>query len=175
MLLRAATDDDLPALLDLHNNAVRELRAIWTDRLDTLEDRRNWLEGRRAAGLPVIVAVDEHGGLIGYSSYGPFRAKEGYRLTMEHSIYVNQTAQGKGIGKALLADLIERAKAAGVHVLVGAVDADNAASLALHARFGFTETGRLPQVGFKFGEWLDLVFMTLILDTAPAPAAGTAV
>ncbi len=175
MQLRPATHEDLPALLDLHNTAVRELRAIWTDRLETLEDRKKWLEGRQAAGLPVIVAIDEDGGLLGYASYGPFRAKEGYNLTMEHSIYVSKAAQGKGTGKALLAELIERAKAAGLHTLVGAVDADNAASLALHARFGFTETGRLPQVGFKFGQWMDLIFVVKVLSDTAAPPAGSAV
>jgi phosphinothricin acetyltransferase len=175
MLLRPATLDDVPALLDIHNDAVRRLAAIWTDKQETLAERQAWFTGRTGAGLPVIVAVDDAGTILGYGSYGPFRAKEGYRLTMEHSVYVTEAAQGRGVGKALMQRLITKAKASGVHVLVGAIDAENATSIALHERLGFETTGRLPQVGFKFGRWLDLVFMTLILDNAPAPAAGTAV
>lgn len=175
MLLRPATLDDVPALLDIHNDAVRRLAAIWTDKQETLADRQAWFTDRTGAGLPVLVAVDGAGTILGYGSYGPFRAKEGYRLTMEHSVYVTEAAQGRGVGKALLQRLIGEAKASGVHVLVGAIDAENATSIALHARLGFETTGRLPQVGFKFGRWLDLVLMTLILDDAKAPAAGSAV
>lgn len=175
MLFRPATLDDVPALLDIHNDAVRRLAAIWTDKQETLAERQAWFSGRTGAGLPVIVAVDDAGTILGYASYGPFRAKEGYRLTMEHSVYVTEAAQGRGVGKALLHRIIVEAKASGVHVLVGAIDAENAASIALHEKLGFEISGRLPQVGFKFGRWLDLVFTTLILDNAPAPAAGTAV
>ena len=169
MKIRNATSADLPALLDIHNDAVRTLKAIWTDKLDTLEDRRAWFDGRKAAGLPVIVAETEDGAVAGYGSFGPFRAKEGYRLTMEHSIYVAPDARGKGIGKALLLRLIDLARADGCHVLVGAVDGENAASVALHQKCGFEITGRLPQVGMKFGQWLDLVLMTLVLDDRPVP------
>jgi L-amino acid N-acyltransferase YncA len=169
MHIRSATFADLPALLDIHNDAVRTLKAIWTDKLDTLEDRRAWFDGRKAAGLPVIVAETEDGTIAGYGSYGPFRAKEGYRLTMEHSIYVAPGARGKGVGKALLVRLIEQARADGCHVLVGAVDGENAASVALHQTCGFEITGRLPQVGMKFGQWLDLLVMTRVLDDRPVP------
>lgn len=175
MLIRPATLDDVAVLLDIHNDAVRRLAAIWTDKQETLAERQAWFSGRTSAGLPVVVAVDNAGMILGYGSYGPFRAKEGYRLTMEHSVYVTEAAQGQGVGKALMQRIIAEAKASGVHVLVGAIDAENATSIALHEKLGFEATGRLPQVGFKFGRWLDLVFMTLILDDAPAPAAGTAV
>ncbi|MBD1544820.1 GNAT family N-acetyltransferase [Roseibium aggregatum] len=167
--LRNATSADLPALLDIHNDAVRTLKAIWTDKLDTLEDRRAWFDARKDAGLPVIVAETEDGTVAGYGSFGPFRAKEGYRLTMEHSIYVAPEARGKGIGKALLVRLIDMARADGYHVLVGAIDGENTASIALHRQLGFEITGRMPQVGIKFGQWLDLVLMTLVLDERPAP------
>lgn len=175
MLIRPASFDDVPALLDIHNDAVRRLAAIWTDKQETLAERQAWFSGRTGAGLPVVVAVDNAGMILGYGSYGPFRAKEGYRLTMEHSVYVTEAAQGQGVGKALMHRIIAEAKASGVHVLVGAIDAENVTSIALHEKLGFEATGRLPQVGFKFGRWLDLVFMTLILDDAPAPAAGTAI
>ncbi len=169
MHLRHATPADLPTLLDIHNDAVRSLRAIWTDRLDTLEDRKAWFETRTQAGLPVIVAETEDGKVVGYGSYGPYRPKEGYRLTMEHSVYVTRQARGTGAGTALLAKLIEQAREDGYHVLIGSVEAENTASVALHRKLGFEIAGRLPQVGMKFGEWLDLYLMTLVLDGRPMP------
>jgi len=169
MHIRPATSADLPALLDIHNDAVRTLKAIWTDKPDTLDDRRAWFEARREAGLPVIVAETDDGTVAGYGSYGPFRPKEGYRLTLEHSVYVAPDVRGRGIGKALLVRLIELARADGCHVLVGAIDGENTGSIALHRQLGFDVTGRLPQVGMKFGQWLDLVLMTLVLDDRPVP------
>lgn len=172
MHLRPAEDRDLPALLAIHNHAVRELTAAWTTIEDTLDDRRLWLEGRRADGLPVLVAVDEADQVLGYGTYGAFRARPGYRLTAEHSVYVATQAQGRGIGKTLMLALIDRARAEGYHVLVGAVDSSNEASLALHASLGFDVSCRLPQVGHKFGRWLDLVLASLVLDDRELPPAA---
>ncbi|ADZ72147.1 GNAT family N-acetyltransferase [Polymorphum gilvum] len=172
MHLRDATAADLPALLAIHNDAVRTLKAIWTDKTETLEDRRTWFDGRRAAGFPVIVAEDAAGRVVGYGSYGPFRAKDGYRLTLEHSVYVDPATQGRGVGKALLKRLIELARADGYHVLVGAIDGENETSIALHRQFGFETVGRMPQVGIKFGQWLDLVLMTLVLDNRSEPPSA---
>lgn len=174
MLLRDATPDDLPALLDIHNDAVRTLKAIWTDKLDTAEDRRSWFEARRQAGLPVVVAEMPDGTVAGYGSYGPYRPKEGYRHTMEHSIYVLPQARGSGMGHALLARLVELARQNGHHVLIGSVESGNAASIALHRKLGFEVSGRLPQIGAKFGQWLDLVLMTLVLDGRTAPGTDMA-
>lgn len=170
MILRWATAADLPAILEIHNDAVKTLAAIWTDTLETLEDRERWLAARQAGGFPVIVAED-HGVVLGYGSYGPFREKSGYDLTMEHSVYITPEARGKGAGSALLQKIIKLAKENGIHVLVGAIDSDNDGSIRLHERFGFKTTGQLPQVGFKFGRWLDLTLMTLILNNDPAPAS----
>lgn len=174
MLLRDATPADLPALLDIHNDAVRTLKAIWTDRQDTAEERRQWFEARTSAGLPVVVAELPGGTIAGYGSYGPYRPKEGYRHTMEHSVYVVPQARGSGVGQALLARLVERARNDGYHVLVGSVESGNTASIALHRKLGFEIAGRLPQIGAKFGQWLDLVLMTLLLDARPAPVEDLA-
>ncbi len=167
--LRSATQEDLPALLTIHNHAVENLLAAWTTKTETLEQRAEWLKERQQAGLPVIVAEDDYGNVIGYGSYGPFRYREGYRLTVEHSLYVTENARGSGVGRALLERLIHLAREAGYHVLVGGVDGENEASLALHEKCGFEITGRLPQVGQKFGRWLDLVFVSLVLDEREVP------
>jgi phosphinothricin acetyltransferase len=106
-----------------------------------------------------VLAARDGSGLVGYASYGPFRAPSGYRLTAEHSLYVRENARGRGIGKALLTALIDKACAQGLHVLIGGIDSENSLSIALHKAFGFEETGRLPQVGRKFDRWLTLVFL----------------
>ena len=106
--------------------------------------------------------------MVGYGSFGDFRPFEGYRFTVEHSVYVAEGVRRRGIASALLAALEERARDMGKHVMVGGIAADNEASLKLHARLGFVETGRMPEVGFKFGRWLDLVLMQKRLAAPPA-------
>ena len=111
----------------------------------------------------MLVARGEDGAVLGYASYGAFRAYSGYRHTVEQSVYVHQDARGQGVGKALLARLVERARAQGLHVMVGALEAGNQASLGLHAAQGFVETARMPEVGRKFERWLTLVMVQKIL------------
>lgn len=168
LLIRDAAPADAAAILTIYNQAVRETTAIWNSIESDLAGREAWLAERTAAGFPVLVA--EIGGAVaGYASYGHFRAWPGYRFTVEHSVYVAAEAQGRGVGRALLAALIERARADGKHAMIAGVEAGNAASIALHAALGFREVGRLPQVGAKFGRWLDLAFLQLTLDERGAP------
>jgi L-amino acid N-acyltransferase len=160
-LIRHATEADLPAILAIYNDAVENTTAIWNETPVDLDDRRAWLTTRTESGFPVLVA-ERDGETIGYASYGPFRAFEGFRHTAELSVYVNKAAHGGGIGRLLLTGLIEEARQRGVHVLIAGIEAGNTPSIRLHASLGFTETGRLPEVGRKFGRWLDLVFMQRI-------------
>jgi phosphinothricin acetyltransferase len=158
MQIRPAREADLPAILAIYNDAVVNTTAIWNDDLVDLDNRKTWFEARSRQGFPVLVAEAE-GAVLGYASYGDFRPFQGYRFTVENSIYVAAAARGQGAGKALLAALIEHATAAGKHVMVAGITADNAVSIRLHERQGFTETARMPELGFKFGRWLDLVFL----------------
>ena len=167
--LRRARGDDIEAILAIYNASVAVDTASWDSAPQTLAERQAWFEERAAAGHAVLVAVDDADTVLGWGSWGPFRAKHGYRLTMEHTLYVAEGARGTGLGRLLLQGLIDTASHAGVHVLVGALTQENTASLALHERLGFVEVGRLPQVGAKFGRWLDLVLVQRILDDAPAP------
>ncbi len=174
MLIRDAEPKDIPAILVLYNQAVRSTTAAWTTREETLDERLSWFEERLEKNLPVLVAVSEGNGksdgdVLGFASYGAFRPREGYRLTAEHTVYVDPRAHRQGIGRALLSRLIDIAEARGVHVLIGGIDGENAASIALHEKLGFEITGRLPQTGTKFGRWLDLVFMSRVLNTMAAP------
>ncbi|MCK7614127.1 GNAT family N-acetyltransferase [Roseibium sediminicola] len=169
MHIRDAKAEDVPAILALYNHAVRETTAAWTNREETLNDRLTWFEGRKNQGLPVIVAVNGEDKVVGFASYGPFRAKEGYRFTAEHTVYVDPAEHRKGIGRVLMNRLMEIAEGNGIHLLVGGVDGANSASIGLHQSLGFEVTGRLPQTGTKFGRWLDLVFLTKVLKETDAP------
>lgn len=160
--IRPATEDDLPAILAIYNDAVLNTTAIWNDTPVDLANRRAWFDARRAQSYPVLVAVSE-GEVAGYASYGDFRPFEGYRFTVEHSVYVAASARRRGIATGLLEALIAEARTNGKHVICGGIDGANAASLALHKKLGFFETARMPEVGRKFGRWLDLVFVQKVL------------
>lgn len=169
MQILDATEADLPGILDIYNDAVRTSTAIWNDTLVDLDDRRAWWQGRVAQRYPVLVTRDDDGTVLAYASFGDWRAFEGYRLTVEHSIYVREDQRGRGIASQLLPVLVDRAREIGKHVMVAGIESGNAASIRLHTRHGFRITGEMPQVGVKFGRWLDLTFMQLTLDTRSAP------
>jgi phosphinothricin acetyltransferase len=166
MLIRAATEADVPGILAIYNDAVLRTTAVWNETPSDLEGRLDWFRSRTGAGFPVVVAVE--GTLVeGYASFGPFRPFEGYRGSVEHSVYVRAGARGRGLGRALMEALFPLARAMGKRVMIGGIDGSNEASLALHARLGFREVGRLPGVGEKFGDLLDLVFMQKELAARP--------
>ena len=163
MILREAMADDLPAIAAILNAEIASGTASWTETPKTADDMAAWFAERRQGGFPVIVA--EGGGeVLGYASYGPFRRGEGYRETIEHSVYVSRAARGRGIARLLMERLIAAARAAGYTRMVGGVSADQPASLGLHRALGFEEQGRLKGVGVKRGKRLDLAFMVLALD-----------
>src|SRR5262249_24899001 len=116
--------------------------------------------------------ISDEGGLLGFGSYGVFRAWPAYKYTVEHSIYVEASCRGRGIGKLLLQEIITSARAQNYHMLIGGIDSQNSASIGLHKRFGFHHAGTLHQVGFKFGRWLDLAFYQLMLETPITPTDG---
>lgn len=161
MLIRDATEADLPAILAIYNHVIATSNAVYTETPSTLEDRQAWLAARRAGNFPVLVADD--GGVLGFASFGDFRPWPGFALTVEHSVHVHDAARGRGVGTALMQRLIPEAQARGKHVMIGGIDAANAASIALHRKLGFTEAGVLREVGRKFGAWLDLLFMQRML------------
>ena len=163
--IRPATEADLPAILAIYNDAVMNNTAIWIETPSDLADRAAWLAARQQGGFPVLVADDGQAAakVLGYGTFGQFRPYEGFRHTVEHSVYVSDQAQGRGIGKLLLAALITEARLRGKRVMVGAIDATNYVSLALHEHMGFEETGRMNGVGEKFGKRLDMVLVQLAL------------
>ncbi len=163
--IRDARVDDLPGILAIYNEVIATSTAVYREDPATLDDRRQWFDARLAQGYPILAAVDGSG-IVGFASYGDFRSWPGYRFSVEHTVHIRDGQRGRGVGTALMQALIGRAVAQGKHVMVGGVDADNEASLRFHERLGFVRAARLQQVGFKFGRWLDLVFVQRILDGA---------
>lgn len=161
--IRNATTVDLRAILSIVNHAIAHTTAIYDYDERSLDAQKAWFDEKMSEGFPVIVAELE-GNVVGFGAYGTFKPKVGYRFTVEHSVYVADGLTGKGIGKLLLARLIELAKAQKIHMMVGYIDADNTGSIAFHKQFGFSESGVLKEVGFKFGKWLDVSMMQLRLD-----------
>jgi L-amino acid N-acyltransferase YncA len=167
MQIRDACETDTPGILRIYNDAVANTTAIWNEQPSSLEQRIAWLAARRQSGFPVLVAA-EGADILGYASFAAFRPWDGYRNTIEHSIYVDATARRRGVGRGLMDELIARARAMKKHVMVGGIEAANEPSLRLHARLGFTRAGHLRSVGRKFDRWLDLVFMQLMLEDEAA-------
>jgi phosphinothricin acetyltransferase len=162
-IVRDATDADLVAIRDIYNDAVEHTTAIWNEVLVDVDNRREWLAARVARGYPVIVA-ERDGKVAGYASFGDWRAFDGYRHTVEHSIYVDKNARGGGIGETLMRALIERARALDIHVMIASIEAQNAPSIRLHEKLGFRTVGTFKEVGTKFGRWLDLTCMERHID-----------
>jgi phosphinothricin acetyltransferase len=166
MQIQDAAEADLPAILAIYNEIIASSTAIYTEQALSLGERQAWFEGRRNRGFPVLAGLDGHE-LLGFASFGDWRGwPDGYRYTVEHSVYVRTDARGTGVGTALMQELMARAAAMGKHVMIGAIDAANAASLRLHAKLGFEEVAHFREVARKSGRWLDLIFVQRILARA---------
>ena len=163
VILRPATEADLPEILDIVNHAILHTTANYDYEPHSLEVQTDWYRDKISHGFPVLVAEFENKA-VGFATYGTFRQKFGYRFTVEHSVYVTDKLTGKGIGRQLLTALIELAKKEKYHTMIGVIDKANADSIAFHQQFGFTESGVIKDVAFKFDKWLDVSIMQLILD-----------
>lgn len=162
MFVRPARPEDIPALIRIMAPVIASSTASFSDTERSEDDWVALIASRRRDGRELFVA-EEAGAVIGYATYDQFRANSGYRHTMEHSVYIDDAARGRGTGRALMQAVEAHARAAGHHAMFGAIDAENAASIAFHERLGYTQAARLPQVGHKFGRWLDLVLMQKFL------------
>jgi len=160
--IRPAIFADIDTILEIVNHQILHSTSNYDYEPHDFETQKLWFEEKQAKNLPIIVAEFENAP-IAYATYGTFREKIGYQYTVEHSVYVAQEFIGQGVGKLLLAELIRLAKEQGYHVMIGAIDAENAGSITFHEKFGFTVAGTIREVGYKFDHWLDLVFMQLIL------------
>lgn len=160
------------AILDIFNEAIANSTALYDYQPRTLDSMVSWFATKETHYFPVIGAINEADTLLGFASYGTFRAWPAYKYTVEHSVYIHKDHRGKGIGHALMQQLIAAAMAQQYHVMIGGIDVTNIASIALHEQLGFIHAGTITHAGFKFGRWLDLAFYQLLLPTPEHPLDG---
>lgn len=165
-LVRTYQESDAEALRMIINDTILYTSHNYDYHPKSLEEVQTLFKEKMRDGFPILVG-EINGETCGYATFGKFRAKPGYNRTIEHSIYLNEKAQGKGLGSEMMRQLIGLAQEQGYHVMIAGMDSENLGSYRFHQRLGFQETGRMPEVSFKFGNWLTLVFMQLILDKKP--------
>jgi phosphinothricin acetyltransferase len=168
-VLRMAEEADAPGMLAILNDVILHTTAIYTDRAETLEERLAWMRKRQEWGYPVLVAdCIRGGGILGFAAFSDYRnGWDGFRHTVEHSVHIHADARGRGIGQTLVATLMEQARAMDKHVMLASIDASNQPSIRMHEKLGFNQVALLPQVGCKFGRWLDMVVMQARLTETP--------
>lgn len=171
-LVTCTHDRHAQAILDIFNDAILTSTALYDYQPRVLASMASWFATKANGNFPVLGLEDEAGTLLAFGSFGTFRAFPAYKYTVEHSVYVHKDHRGRGLGRDVMQALMAEARQRDVHAMVGAIDASNAGSIALHERLGFRHVGTLPQVGFKFGRWLDLAFYQLLLDTPHQPVDG---
>ena len=166
IVIRDASDDDAARISDIFNQAIPRGDAEWTEEFHTPAERLDWIHDRVATGRPVLVA-DRDGEVLGVASYGDFRdstCRSGFRRVCEHSVYLDDAARGTGAADALMDELEAIATTTGLRWMIATIDAANERSLAFHARRGFVEVGRMPEIGYTFGTWRTMVIMQLELS-----------
>ncbi|MFY9316604.1 MAG: N-acetyltransferase family protein [Burkholderiales bacterium] len=165
MLVRSAAPADLPAIQAIYAHHVLHGLASFEEVPPSVEEMRRRYEDVARQGLPYL-AAEEKGELLGYGYCTLYRTRSAYRYTLEDSVYVKQGFQGKGIGKAVLQELITRCEALNYRQIIAVIgDSANAGSIKLHASLGFVRAGLLRSTGFKFGRWVDSVYMQLPLGS----------
>jgi L-amino acid N-acyltransferase len=170
-MIDQACSQDLAQILAIYNEVIRNSTAVFSSEEYTPERGESWFEAKEKRGFPMLVARDASG-ITGFGTFGEFRAWPGYRHSVEHSVHVRADCRGRGVGRALLTALVARATEMGNHVMIAGIDADNVVSIGLHSSLGFARVGHFHEVAFKFGRWLDLVFMQCILPPTGKSGIG---
>ena len=171
-IIQCSYERHAAAILDIFNDAILHSTALYDYQARTMDNMVSWFNNKEAGNYPVIGIESESGELMGFASYGSFRAYPANKYTLEHSVYVANAHRGKGIASLLMQRLIELAQEQNYHTLIGSIDASNQPSIALHEKLGFTHAGTIRHAGFKFGDWLDLAFYQLLLPTPFQPVDG---
>jgi phosphinothricin acetyltransferase len=161
-----------PQILAILNEAIANSTALWDYRPRTLAMMEPWFDAKEKGSFPVLGFVDEHDQLLAFGTYGTFRAWPAYKYTVEHSLYVESSARGRGLGTQMLEALVKLAEQQGYHNLIGGIATENAASIKTHLKCGFEPCGTIRQCGFKFGRWIDLSFYQRVLATPREPVDG---
>lgn len=162
MTIRPATAEDLLPINDIYNHYVLHSTCTYEELPESMDGRQRWF-ANHSDQHPVIVATQEDH-LVGWGSLSPYHPRSAYRRTVENSVYVHPEHHRRGIGSLLLAELIRQSRQLDHHAIIALIDATQPASVALHERFGFEHVGHLKQVGYKFGRWLDVIYMELLAN-----------
>jgi L-amino acid N-acyltransferase YncA len=170
-MIRHIQEKDLHDILKIYNDAIVHTTAVYDYTPYTIEKIKSWYKQKVEGGYPVLV-FEENNKVIGFATFGPFRAWPAYKYTIEHSVYVHKDHRKKGIGTKLLKEIIRVANEKEYATLVAGIDSTNEESIKLHERLGFTYSGTIKKAGFKFGKWLDLVFYQLELNGPETPTEG---
>jgi phosphinothricin acetyltransferase len=163
--IRTATENDLQQMLKIYNDIIANTTAVFQYDLHTLEMRKEWFAQKQKDGFPVFVA-EENSEVVGFATIGAFRNWQAYKYSVENSVYVRSDQRGKGIGKLLLKETIAAAKQMGMHTIIAGIDASNETSIGMHKQFGFVEVALFKEVGYKFGRWLNLKFLQMMIEEA---------
>lgn len=169
MIVRQAREQDAGAICGIFNPIIRHSTVTFT----TVERRTETVRDDIGKRGPAFLVLEQHGDVVGFATFGSFRSGPGYVQTAEHSIHLAPSCRGRGLGRALMDRLQQVATSQGIHVLIAAISGSNPAAIAFHDAIGFDMTGRLPEVGFKAGAYLDLVLMQKILYPRPDGAPDT--
>ncbi|HDR7794683.1 TPA: N-acetyltransferase [Bacillus luti] len=167
-MIREATKKDLAYILDIYNDAILYTTAVYAYTSVTLENRIDWYEQKKAEGYPIFV-YELDNKVVGFATFGPFRAWPAYKYSVEHSIYVDKEYRKNGIGTFLMNELIATVKEREYMTLIAGIDAENTQSIALHQKYGFVHAGTIQKAGYKFNKWLDLAFYQLELNGPENP------
>ena len=163
MIIRDAVEGDIPVITEIFNSVIDSSNSVYREERVPQSERLEWFHDKRSHGYPIIV-VEVNGTVVAYGGFGSFRAAQGYRLTVEHTIHVAEAYRKRGIGRTILTELIKRAKESGYHLMIGAIDSENVGSIKLHEEYGFTECARIKDAALKHGKFLTLILMEKILS-----------
>ena len=159
-------------VLDILNQAIVSSTALYDYKPRTVDTMVGWFKQKNIGDFPVIGATNDAGQLMGFATYGTFRAWPAYKYSVEHSVYIHIDHRGKGLGRLLMQQLIISARRQQYHTMIGGIDISNIASISLHEKLGFTHAGTIKQAAYKFDRWLDLGFYQLLLDSPKNPVDG---
>ena len=160
--IRDVQERDLPAMLEIYNQIIRDTKAVWKTQETNLAERKVWFTKLKKDNFPILLA-EKQKELVGFCSLNHFRVGEGYFTTAEHTVHTSANHRNQGIGRALMKQIILRAKQMKLHCIVGGIDGSNQVAHKFHQSLGFQNCGELPETGKKFGKWLNLTFYCLIL------------
>jgi L-amino acid N-acyltransferase YncA len=169
--IRSCKEQQLPEIREIFNQAILHSTALYDYHPRSMDTMISWWNEKKLGNYPVIGVFNNDDTLLGFATYGSFRARPAYKYSVEHSVYVRSDQRGKGLGTILLKEIVKAARDQDYHMLIGGIDASNTESIRLHEKEGFVFCGLIRESGYKFGKWLDLAFYQLILKTPNYPVA----